>query len=335
MQTARGQEGGGSMLRRSSLSATGFGEVRALVETRYDVVASFSPAAGAHEPHVSVSSVVSPELSVDTYRMTSVGGMTLGPFPGMLATMTVHSGAVAVDGGPLGHATAVAGESCLMPLDGSYAVSWYELAADIVLLPLARLLPMAEKLTGRPASEVHFTSAEPASVALAGLWRATAQMLLAQLGRPGGPAEQQPVRESLLRTAVTAALSVYPNTAVEAAGAAPGEAATTAYRRAVDWIDVHAADHVGVDEMARAAGAATHDLDAVFRVRRGVGPMTYLAQVRLDRVRAELLAAPAPGRPAELVEQVAGRWRFDDLAQFAAAYRDRFGHAPDRDALAG
>ncbi|MGL5910705.1 MAG: helix-turn-helix domain-containing protein, partial [Phycicoccus sp.] len=296
---------------------------------------SFSPGGDASEPWVSVSSVASPELRVDTCRMTSVGEMTLGPFPGMLATLTVHSGAVAVDGGPLGHAAAAAGESCLLPLDRSYAVRWSELVADLVLLPLDRVLPLVEEITGRPAGDLRFTSTEPGSAALAGLWRATEQMLLAQLSRPGGPAEQGPVREALLRTTVTAALSVYPNTAVEPVGAQPVEPATTTYRRAVQWIDARAADHIGVGEIARAAGAATHDLDAVFQVRRGAGPMAYLAEVRLDRARDELLAAPAPVRSSELVDQVARRWHFTDPARFAAAYRDRFGHPPGQDARTG
>ncbi|MGL5817089.1 MAG: helix-turn-helix domain-containing protein [Phycicoccus sp.] len=333
MRTAYGEEGVELMLRRSSLSATGADEARALVERHYDVVASFSSGGDPGEPRVSISSVVSPELRVDTYRMTSTGEMTLGPFPGMLAALTVHSGAVALDGGPLGHATAAPGESCLMPLDRSYAVRWSELEADIVLLPLARVRPLVEEITGRSAADLRFTSAEPASAALAGLWLATERMIRAQLGRPGGPAEQAPVREALLHTAVTAAISVYPNTVVEPVGARPGEPAATAYGRAVHWIGDHAADRVGVAEIARAAGAAIYDLDAVFRVRRGAGPMAYLAEVRLDRARAELLAAPVPVRPSELVDQVAGRWRFPDAARFATAYGDRFGHPPDQDAL--
>ncbi|WP_264933621.1 helix-turn-helix domain-containing protein [Streptomyces sp. A012304] len=50
--------------------------------------------------------------------------------------------------------------------------------------------------------------------------------------------------------------------------------------------------------------------------------MTYLRNVRLGRVHAELLTG------ATGVTEVAGRWGFTHLSRFSAAYRRRFGAAP-------
>ncbi|WP_294014024.1 helix-turn-helix transcriptional regulator [Streptomyces sp.] len=56
----------------------------------------------------------------------------------------------------------------------------------------------------------------------------------------------------------------------------------------------------------------------------GVTPLTYLRNVRLDRVHADLLTG------ATGVTEAAGRWGFSHLNRFSAAYRRRFGAAPSQ-----
>jgi AraC-like DNA-binding protein len=53
--------------------------------------------------------------------------------------------------------------------------------------------------------------------------------------------------------------------------------------------------------------------------------MAHLREVRLARVREDLLAAD-PARVT--VTAVAARWGFPHQGRFAAAYRDRYGQAP-------
>ncbi|WP_349814825.1 helix-turn-helix domain-containing protein [Curtobacterium sp. MCJR17_043] len=62
-----------------------------------------------------------------------------------------------------------------------------------------------------------------------------------------------------------------------------------------------------------------------FRRTLGVSPLTYLRQVRLDRVHDELLARDP--RTAS-VGEVATRWGFAHLGRFSAAYAERFGEYP-------
>jgi transcriptional regulator GlxA family with amidase domain len=62
-----------------------------------------------------------------------------------------------------------------------------------------------------------------------------------------------------------------------------------------------------------------------FERRLGVSPMRYLLHWRLDRARAELLDA-APG--SSTVTDIALRWGFGNLGDFAARYRSRFGELP-------
>jgi transcriptional regulator GlxA family with amidase domain len=63
-----------------------------------------------------------------------------------------------------------------------------------------------------------------------------------------------------------------------------------------------------------------------FRQHAGQGPMEFLREIRLDRVRAELLASA--GVAAVGVREVAQKYGFLHLGHFAAQYRARFGERP-------
>lgn len=95
-------------------------------------------------------------------------------------------------------------------------------------------------------------------------------------------------------------------------------------KRAEQYIYAHADRSISVEELARAAHTSVRSLFAGFKQYRGVSPMKYLRNVRLDRVRQELLErAPGIG-----VTEVAHRWGFMQLGRFAAAYQQRFGELP-------
>ena len=95
-------------------------------------------------------------------------------------------------------------------------------------------------------------------------------------------------------------------------------------KRAEQYIHAHADRSISVEELARAAHTSVRSLFAGFKQYRGVSPMKYLRNVRLDRVRHELLErAPGIG-----VTEVAHRWGFMQLGRFANAYQQRFGELP-------
>ncbi|MGE3287008.1 MAG: AraC family transcriptional regulator [Pseudonocardia sp.] len=77
-------------------------------------------------------------------------------------------------------------------------------------------------------------------------------------------------------------------------------------------------------ELARQVGVAERTLYAAFRRRFGLSPGAYGRALRLDRVRAELLA----GGDGVSVREVAERHGFQHPGRFAAAYRARFGELP-------
>ncbi|MBF4463018.1 MULTISPECIES: AraC family transcriptional regulator [unclassified Rathayibacter] len=96
-------------------------------------------------------------------------------------------------------------------------------------------------------------------------------------------------------------------------------------RLAVEFIHAHCAEPIGPTEVAAAAGLTVRGLQSAFHRVLGMRPLAYLRLVRLDRVRAELLAAD----PHETtVLELAQRWGFGNPGRFSVAFAARFGEPP-------
>jgi AraC-like DNA-binding protein len=94
--------------------------------------------------------------------------------------------------------------------------------------------------------------------------------------------------------------------------------------RALAFIHAHADEVLTLAQIADAAGVGVRALVRGFERRIGLSPMRYLLRLRLDRVRADLLDAG----PNASVTDIALRWGFGNLGDFAARYRERFGELP-------
>ncbi|OJG06104.1 Transcriptional activator NphR [Pseudonocardia autotrophica] len=96
-------------------------------------------------------------------------------------------------------------------------------------------------------------------------------------------------------------------------------------RRAVEYIEQHAAEAVTVNDIAAAAGIGIRALQQGFQASLGTTPLTYLRKVRLDRARDELLRSD----PETVgVAEVAFRWGFSHLGRFAGHYREAYDESP-------
>jgi len=104
------------------------------------------------------------------------------------------------------------------------------------------------------------------------------------------------------------------------------EAATRgrALRLALDYIEAHADDPPTMETVCRAARASVRTLEYAFRDRFGVTPKRYLQATRLHRVRRDLRRFGGHGS----VSEIAARWGFWHMGQFAADYRRQFGELP-------
>jgi AraC-like DNA-binding protein len=98
-----------------------------------------------------------------------------------------------------------------------------------------------------------------------------------------------------------------------------------AIRRVVDAMHDGPERQFSAADLAAIAGMSVRSLQEGFRRHVGVSPMTYLQQVRLERVH---LALQREHSQRVTVAAVAHRWGFSHLGRFACAYRNRYGVSP-------
>lgn len=80
-----------------------------------------------------------------------------------------------------------------------------------------------------------------------------------------------------------------------------------------------------VGELCLLLHISRRTLNQTFQDALGTNPVTYARNVRLNRVRRELLGAPC-GQGS--VSQVAARWGFEHMSLFSRYYRELFGELP-------
>ena len=96
-------------------------------------------------------------------------------------------------------------------------------------------------------------------------------------------------------------------------------------QRARDYMEANTNKPITVLELAQASGSCVRTLEYVFRDYFGVTPKAYLKSRRLVAVRHELLCS-LPSK--SLINEIANRWGFWHMSQFATDYRRFFGELP-------
>lgn len=122
--------------------------------------------------------------------------------------------------------------------------------------------------------------------------------------------------EALLEAIVVRALRAAPLAPGRGGASSPGIAA------AVDFVQTHYAEPLGVEDLARAAGMSRFHFSRHFRREVGLSPYRFVVRVRVERA-AELLRG---GRHD--VTQAALEVGFADLGRFARVFRAHFGRRP-------
>ena len=99
-----------------------------------------------------------------------------------------------------------------------------------------------------------------------------------------------------------------------------------AVNRALEAIEAGLEHGVSVREVAEMSRMSRRTLEYAFRDRFGVSPKALINSERLIRVRRDLLV-----RPKEIpISDVANRWGFWHIGQFASDYRRQFGELPSQ-----
>ncbi|WIE72957.1 AraC family transcriptional regulator [Curtobacterium sp. MCJR17_020] len=192
-----------------------------------------------------------------------------------------------------------------------------------------RLVHLDRELVHRVAGEqldlgdrpLRFDHTREPDNAMYGRWQGALAALSRAL-RVGGPASDTWVEAKSL--AIAAFLETFPPQLDDL----PAELAlprNARLRAAVEYVHAHASETVTIADLAAVAGLSVRSVQESFRRVFDVSPLTYLRDVRLDRVRSELLGLdPQVGA----IGDVARRWGFAHLGRFSASYAARFGEYP-------
>ncbi|WP_121371397.1 helix-turn-helix transcriptional regulator [Frondihabitans australicus] len=165
-----------------------------------------------------------------------------------------------------------------------------------------------------PPGELVFEQQDDRIAGLAPL-RTLMKEVAGTFGDPSLPADERRELDARIAEAV---LEVFP---VRVGGTAIG--ASGRLRDAVSFVEAHAADEITLSDIADAAGLSDRGVQQLFKRNLGTTPMSYLRDVRLDRVRQEILFSPDSP-----VGGIAKAWRLNHLGRFASEYRRRFGELP-------
>ncbi|WJV44813.1 helix-turn-helix transcriptional regulator [Streptomyces flavofungini] len=178
-------------------------------------------------------------------------------------------------------------------------------------------------LTGRPpVSAVRFDFALDLAGPKGRAVRLLVRSLLAQLDS-GDPLFQRPeLQRSQLRAIVTALLLAQPHSHTGELRDGPPPGHPRSLRAALAFVEQNLSEHIGLADIARAAGCSPRTISSAFTDRLGQSPLAYVRSLRLDRIRADILDSTDP------VGEIAYRWGVAHLGRFAAAYRTRFGELP-------
>jgi AraC-like DNA-binding protein len=97
--------------------------------------------------------------------------------------------------------------------------------------------------------------------------------------------------------------------------------------RAIGWIENHYDRVLRIDELAKHVGMSVASLNRHFRAVTGMSPLQYQKQLRLQKARIQLIAAPHD------VAAVGYAVGYRNPSQFSREYRRMFGSPPGQDAV--
>ncbi|MGC4815161.1 AraC family transcriptional regulator [Micromonospora sp. DT228] len=185
----------------------------------------------------------------------------------------------------------------------------------------------ATERTGIDPVDFRFEAITPISREMGQFWHSTTVHLYDLFNGPSEPLRSPLVIGAAIDLVASAALAVFPNTAmtmshrVEAVPLPAGPV-----RRAVSFIETHSDEAITAAQIAEAARVTPRALQAAFRRQLGTTPMAYLRRTRLNRAHQDLLGAdPTQGAT---VAEIAHRWGYPHTGRFAADYRAAHGQSP-------
>ena len=122
-------------------------------------------------------------------------------------------------------------------------------------------------------------------------WWAVVQALLFQMREDSPCAGHSALRAAMVRSMLVGLLLATDHPLRSELDAPAKPAVPGAIRRALDYIEHHAADHVTITDIAESAGVGVRALQQGFRTSLETTPLAHLREIRLGRAQHDLLCA--------------------------------------------
>ncbi|MFC5146831.1 helix-turn-helix transcriptional regulator [Streptomyces aureoversilis] len=178
-------------------------------------------------------------------------------------------------------------------------------------------------LTGHPpVSTVRFDFALDLAETKGRAVRLLVRSLLEQLDSGDPLFRRTELQRSQLRSIVTALLLAQPHSHTAELRDGPPPSHPRSLRAALAFIEANLTEHISLSLIAQAAHCSPRTISSAFHDRLGLSPLSYVRNLRLDRIREDILASTDP------VGTIAYRWGIRHLGRFASQYRNRFAELP-------
>jgi len=183
-----------------------------------------------------------------------------------------------------------------------------------------------ESLLGAPAARpLEFSRPMPLATPAGATFVETLR-LIDFASAPGNRLLEHPLAALRLeQTLILTLLLTQPNNYTRVLDKTPKPSGSRPVAQAIELIRARPEHPWTVAALAAAVAVSVRSLQAGFARSVGHTPMSYLQQVRLERVHAELAQAEPD---ATTITEAATRWGFTHLGRFANRYRKTFGELP-------
>jgi AraC-like DNA-binding protein len=210
-----------------------------------------------------------------------------------------------------------------MPTD----IAWSSGCQQICLMiPAQEMLRQLERMLDRPVrAPLEFARNLDLTASYVTSWLELVTILQREADRPDGLLSHPLAAGNLQRLLIEGLLLMQPHNYTGALSNGARPASPAVVTRAIDLMRTHPEAPWTTGKLAQETGVGARALFKAFERSGELPPMTYLRQLRLNRVHSTLLDADPQ---SVTVAAVANRWGFVHLGRFAAQYCQVFGEYP-------
>lgn len=199
----------------------------------------------------------------------------------------------------------------------------------IVRIERAALERQLSRMIGRSlATPPHFAPIGDLTTDAAARWHGSINILSAEVMSPSSLIQQGIGAGALEELVISSLLYIQPSNYSERLVGRTRTSGRVAVRRSIEYIERHLAEPISLGDLATYVRMSPRSIQAGFREDLDTTPVAFIRDRRLDQVRRSLLEA-VPGEGVSVTE-VAHRWGFSHLGNFAVLYRHRFGESPSQ-----